>query len=1594
MNFRATCTPTAASPPRKGPSAWSGLQQLRSLASLRDRQARTQGNLRKARQKSRDSRKWTLFRRRTRMIPAPFAAVEAEDGIDAVAHFRWRYAGTATPLTGKFGSAHDQTIEERLVSSTELNPEINEFSTKFALYSDRSLPWCLPMVDQPFSAPAFRTMHARKIFKHEREAVQPRTSSCCWVPRPSVPDSGARYFFGVPSSLRVPAPCIPSTFAVHQASSGSFATSPHAVFNREHRTVASSSRAQLLQGDQSDPPHPSTFRSEKPPFPSDSKGAYFRGGSPSFQRVAFCAPTSKGDWGSEAGRGANENLRLWKGVHACTVELRQALLSRRTFNRSGPRSDRVYKQSERTTSLDHRYVVPSAHHGLTSSVRSGDSRRHEAASQMRPREDKKMASPAAFQGQTSEPKIEGEQGHPSQGGVGEAESQLLSRLAQSAHHMPTRDVVFVLTHVHKLVFPCAHACGFTDPILAVYTAAAQALRGRLGGLSSLEWKDVLVPIVGLLLEHSPRAPALPQLAPRHDSFPSSSPLGSSPSAASREPSSIQSHCGGRELGSPEALSVGLSAVRDGTREPTLASRLNGSSSFPPLPGIFDSLLKDVCARITRYAPSLPPHLLLFFFNAYARLGVFPPPLVLATAKAVEDRIETLSPQDLSMAVTTFALAQRHRKESRHRTVAANETRGIRETREKGTRANSGRATDCERSSNGDNITGDSSTPLPQKKTFRPPLFCESLHDASASTVSVAASAPLPVCQPSSAGVSSGSPHLPFGSSRDSEGVSWVGSRIPDVSPIFYRLLSHLVASPSLRQQLPLSSAVQILSACARFPLEMRHMEGRRAACAARPKRREDSLIPRPCASEPPSLADDVNGEGEQVGKPKDLRDEEHNARDPFSSPRLPASSPPSSSPFSFGRECSSAPPAGEAGVLASVFHSVFADVLMLSAFESWTPQLVASAMNAFTSCKSLPASRRHEALVLLLHRLLFTVRVRQTEVARRGEACAVADMRTIDPVEKAGSAGDSREKPSERANASLGYKHDARGPPGDDWRVLDEAFSDEKIVVSFSLALHALGKENVRLPAPVLAEVMQSMAWILRHCSRAAFAAGLPNEAQVSSWNSESRRSPSVFSAFSQDGDGGRGAVGRGKQSLQKFEKTSSVPLSREWAVMAWGLAKLLSYAKVSKTPVACARGYPEASRSGCEGTARPLDTSEVEAGWAEHCENVFRPLFLLVPSLLLEQRNPDFIAVSQLADAVRRVLLLDAEKSKRLDCTLSPRQEVASPDCKEGAQSQGMRHSPSRHTPQPLESDSSCSATAQTVTVKGLEGALCERASVANPDGGSSSGFADRGESSVSGAGGPGACGGSGDACGSTAEFDRSPQQRETSGTVERSDSEALSRNEPSTSHTSVDTGSLGSLRSMEENPHDRSPYLWEQRLMKPEELTFLLRFVAGYLFRWADICKPHQLLQTSWLYIQLNLLHTLQVEIPKSVANAPALACSAWSKERVDHSRDCERRTPLPFHMRAADTPECEGGARDAPRPAHSVPNLSAVEFMGCVLDRLRESEDTLDEGNSYFLQQLLRVYVLKYPAIMKRHPKRVRKFVKRRLGDTLDKGADSLS
>ncbi|KYF45281.1 hypothetical protein TGARI_369140 [Toxoplasma gondii ARI] len=197
-----------------------------------------------------------------------------------------------------------------------------------------------------------------------------------------------------------------------------------------------------------------------------------------------------------------------------------------------------------------------------------------------------------------------------------------------------------------------------------------------------------------------------------------------------------------------------------------------------------------------------------------------------------------------------------------------------------------------------------------------------------------------------------------------------------------------------------------------------------------------------------------------------------------------------------------------------------------------------------------------------------------------------------------------------------------------------------------------------------------------------------------------------------------------------------------------------------------------------------------------------------------------------------------------------------------------------------------------------------------------------------------------------------------------------------------------------MEENPHDRSPYLWEQRLMKPEELTFLLRFVAGYLFRWADICKPHQLLQTSWLYIQLNLLHTLQVEIPKSVANAPALACSAWSKERVDHSRDCERRTPLPFHMRAADTPECEGGARDAPRPAHSVPNLSAVEFMGCVLDRLRESEDTLDEGNSYFLQQLLRVYVLKYPAIMKRHPKRVRKFVKRRLGDTLDKGADSLS
>ncbi|KEP60159.1 UNVERIFIED_CONTAM: hypothetical protein HHA_288280 [Hammondia hammondi] len=1593
MSLRTPCTPTAASPPRMGAGAWSGLQQLRSLASLRDQQARPHGNLRKARQKIRDSRKWALLQRRTRVMPAPFAAVEGQDGIDAMKHFRWRYAGTAAPLTGKLGSARDQTIKERLVRCAQLNPEVTGFSSKSAPYSHKSLPWCLPVVDQPCSAPSFRTTHARQIFKREREAVQPCTSSPCRVPPPLVPDSGARYFFGVPSSLRVPVPCIPSTFAIHQASSGSFATSPHAVLHREHRTAASSSRAQLLRGDQSDPPHPSTFPSVKPPFLSDSKGAYSRGDSPSFHRVAFSAPASKGDWGSEAGRGANENLRLWKGVHACTVELRQALLSRRGLNRSGLRSDRVYKQSERTTSLDHWRVVPSAHHGLISSVPSGDSRSLEAVSQIRPREDKKMGSPAACEGQSSEPKREGEQGNPSQGGVGEAKSRLLSRLAQSAHHMPTRDVVFVLTHVHKLALPGAHACGFTDPILAVYTAAAQALRGRLGGLSSLEWKDVLVPIVGLLLEHSPRASTPPQLAPRRHLFPSSSPLGAAPSAASREPSSLQSR-GERELGAPETLSVGLSALRDGTREPTPASRLNGSSSFPPLPGIFDSLLKDVCARITRYAPSLPPHLLLFFFNAYARLGVFPPPLVLATAKAVEDRIEALSPQDLSMAVTTFALAQRHRKESRHRTVAANEKRGIRETREKGARANSGRATECERSSNGENITGDPSHPLPQKRISRPPLFCESPYDASASTVSVAAPDPLPVGQPPSAGVSSGSPHLPFGSSRDSEGAVGVGSRMPDVSPIFYRLLSHLVASPSLRQQLPLSSAVQILSACARFPLERRHVEGRRTACAARAERREDSLVPRPCASDPPSPAEDVNGEAQQVSKPKDLRDEIHNARDPFSSPRRPASSASSSSPLSLVRECSSAPPGDEAGVLASAFHSIFADVLMLSAFESWTPQLVASAMNAFTSCKSLPASRRHEALVLLLHRLLFTVRVRQTEEARRGEARAVADMRTIDPVEKAGSAGDSREKPNERANSSLGYKHDARGPPGEDWRVLDEAFSDEKIVVSFSLALHALGKENVRLPAPILADIMQSMAWLLRHCSRAAYAAGLPNEAQVSSSNSESRRLPSVFSAVAPEGDGGRGTVERGKQSLQKFEERSSVPLSREWAVMAWGLAKLLSYAKASKKPVACARGYPEASRSGCEGTARALDTWEVEADWEGHCEHVLRPLFLLVPALLLEQRKPDFIAVSQLADAVRRMLLLDAEKSRRLDLTLSPSQEVASPGCKESAQTQGLHHGPSRHKPQPPESDSCCSATAQTVTVKGLEGVLCEQSSVPNPDGGSSSGFADRGESSSSGAGGPGVCCVSGDACSSIDELDRSPQQRETSGTLERSNLEALPRDEPSTSHASVDAGSLGSLGPMEESPRDRSPYLWEQRLMKPEELTLLLRFVAGYLFRWADACKPHQLLQTSWLYIQLNLLHTLQVEIPKSVANAPALACSARSKERVDHSRDGERRTPLPFHMRAANTPECEGGARDVPHPAHAVPNLAPVEFMGCVLDRLRESEDTLDEGNSFFLQQLLRAYVLKYPAIMKRHPKRVRKFVKRRLGDTLDKGADSLS
>ncbi|CBZ51004.1 conserved hypothetical protein [Neospora caninum Liverpool] len=1328
---------------------------------------------------------------------------------------------------------------------------------------------------------------------------------------------------------------------------------------QRHTASSSSSQARVCRGQPSDASGSFTFRAERS-TPSESRGSASPRGETFSQRAPFVQADSRGDWGSETGRGANENLRLWKGAHSCTVELRHALLRQRLQDRNKTRSD----QGKHSVSWDDADLQRlgclqgsgKTDAGVSSAISGGVERQELTCEDSRRGADAATAG-ANFAGRSAVGKADWKPANLSHGDVGEDQHRLLSRLAQSIQHLPTRDIAFCLAHLHKLSPPDAQAHVFSaDPILAVYAAAVQALRARLAALSSLEWKDILVPVVDLLLDHPlPRSSRLQQGPPSPRSFPSSV-----------------------------------------------------SSRFPPLFVIFDPLLRDVCVRVTRYAPSLPPHLLLFFFNAYARISIFSPPLVLATAKAVERRIDTLSPQDVSMAVTTFALAQRQRNESLRPVQSAAEKRGG--------RLRPGRTREPEPClSDGDTAnTNELSQSLPESSAPSPSVA--SLPESSSTCVSASAPAPAsdhpPSCA-SSPGLSSApSPHLLSHSPRDGGGTDWTGGALPDVSSTFFRLLSRLATTPCLRQQLPLSSAVQILSACARFPapLESRRLKGDSRQACADSLADGDTSTRSPHSSSPSLTAEAVRGRRTHPPKLDQLEDANRDAMHPGPPTMLSSSSAPSS--VTNCNSQNSAPPR-EADVQASVFQTLFADVLMLSAFESWTPQLVASAMNAFTSCKSLSSFRRHDSLVLLLHRLLFTIRARRQQVGR-SEFVEGAGNQTRHHVEREGLTAEAIEQRCVGVR-SVGYKHDARRPAGD-WRVWDDAFSDEKIVVSFSLALHALGKENVRLSYPVLTEVLQTVAWVLRHC-RASIPAADRQSTGHATVRHESRAEAPFLKGEARDGAGLPGACVGDEKSLYNPQQQPGLPLSREWALMAWGLAKLLSYAKATKKPPGWLRGTATESETASSdrvpraGSTECLDTWEMEDAWDGYCANVFRPLFLSMPPLLSAQRKPDVIAISQLADALRRMLLLDVGEKARTGVPAPDTQASPFPESEDKTQSHVRLPSTScpvldSHVPGRaaalLEGPTAVHRETSETRPRGV--LLCDKENVF-VTGGRSTDLSRRGTRPVATERGVATHDVVVDADGLARKVDSSSQQGgscgrpgglsgETVGSRERRDTAAVVGDRPALSLRWVGREGSGRLGAMENAQLDGSPYLCEQRLMKPEELLFLLRFVAGYLVRRADACKPHQLLQTSWLYIQLNLLHALQRDFTASASAVAGLssAPSGQSSESIDPSAGRGKGPSSQAHKPSTETPGCGVGV-DAPR-MDTIPKLAAVEFMGCVLDRLRETESVLDEGNSFFLQQMLRAYVLKYPEIMKRHPKRIRKFVKRRLGDTLEKGTDSSS
>ncbi|PFH32216.1 hypothetical protein BESB_021570 [Besnoitia besnoiti] len=1318
------------------------------------------------------------------------------------------------------------------------------------------------------------------------------------------------------------------------------------------------------------------------------------------QASAFEA-CDRGDWGSESGRGAKENLRLWRGAHALTCQLRQALLQRRASGRRArPVDVSGCLVAEHERSLQ---APPTLREGAMSPPDAAEpGRGQQLSTVLNPRDPcPRGGLPAPAEGSPlgapgrQTPLLEERRRRRLEA---DAAVALLGRLAEQMHVMPSRDIVFVLSHAHELVaetgqrwpLPCHPS------LLAVYAATVQALLPRLSASSSLEWKDILVPIVDLLLAHPDlRSPVLSH-PPYTRSL--SSPPHACPSAASLEaptpPPAAGSQMCRRKQGRLESPS---SETAGGPHsQPSLAPSPGASPSL----AVFDFLLRDLCVRVARCAPSLPPHLLLFFFNAFVRIGVFYPPLIVATAKSVEQRLESLSAQDVSMAVTTFALVQRQRRDTQRVKLQASAETGdaFTNSRPHGKRREHGVDAHAADASAG---TPPHSSPasLPSPSSFGAatsrhdntstlPLAVPSRRSPHAPSDTSAASPGLPpACLPHSPVGSRASAHFhpyPSAPGRGGEDSGGLAGRLPDVSGTFESLLRHLATTPAVRQQLPLSSAVQILSACARCSpaAERRRANGDASEAHTAARSRTNACEPatpgtRVSSAPTTGAASDESGtQGTPYRSGSTVSDA---AASPLPSPGALRAA--SGCLATLGlRSPSSA--AGDADVRAAVFSSLFADVLALAAFESWTPQLVASAMNACTACKNLAAFRRREVLALLFHRLLFTVRVRQRE---EGLTAQPADARLRSAQPRTAHA------PGYDFSRGLECRKDARCSQGA-WRRLDDAFSDEKVVISFSLALHALGKENVRLQPAVLTEVLHTMAWLLKRCGGAPVEAGAP--VREGENGGEDRRTSGGPAP-----EHGTGVVGGERRSVNDREISTAIKphasagLSREWAVMAWGLAKLVSYA--DSTPGKSRRGTwsraPSRAVSGGAAWSRKeagrgsVDSWKEGAVWLTSCEEVFRPLYLLVPSLLLRQAKPDLIAVSQLADAIRRSLLFDVGAIER---SASATAATGTPPV----------------LPVPFVSGEEVAHCLMSNTPS-TETDLLRRGSATPAFGGGN--FApppvpaargdERAESEERYSEEARRCNEVRQSNGHPMSTERPSFRDLTSDTAtrrERGNTTAPAGGESCVSDRGSDSETLETVEWAKEEPVEPFSYLTAQRLMTPDELTLLLRFIAGYLMRHAETCKPHQLLQTSWLYIQLDLLPSLQCEaIPKSSPLPRGGAAASGSAEGSSSPNATSDVRPTPTSM-PIQSLSLSGEREMATLAGGKSLTITPVTFMGCVLDRLREDESSLDEGNSFFLQQMLRAYVLKYPAVMKRHPKRVRKFVKRRLDEAADKDAESAS